>query len=385
MLNKGKFQYLIIVISIYFISCDSGTRNDAKSESSTDPLVTITEEPFGETSEGKPISLFTLSNQKGMEVKITNYGGIITSLTTLDKNRNPGDIVLGFDNLEAYKKGHPHFGPIIGRYSGFINEGKFTLDGQEYSLATNAGKHHLHGGRNAFDKAVWEAEKMETQQQASLKLSYLSPDGEEGYPGNFNTTVVYTLTDNNELRIDFQAETDKKTLVNLTNHSYFNLSAGESDHNGQHVLTIHADRYAVVDDTMIPTGELRNVAGTPADFTNPTPINKGLEQLSGGFDHNYVLKDQRNNELKLAASVHEPVTGRYMELHTTISGLEFASANWLDGSHEGKNGEKYTKSYGFLLYPQQLPDSPNNPEFPTAVLEPGAVYKETTVYKFSTR
>lgn len=363
--------------------CSFSTIDEETKASDTDNALHISKEPFGKTTDGKPVDLYTLINGDSMVVKITNYGGIITSLVTLDKNGNPGDVVLGFDSLSPYQAEHPHFGPLIGRYSSFIDKGRFTLDGVEYKLATNAGDNHLHGGDTGFGKRVWDAEEIRTDDEVGIRLTYVSPDGEEGYPGTLTATVTYTLSDQNDLKINYEARTDKQTHVNLTNHSYFNLTAGQADNILQHELTIYADRYAVVDKNMIPTGELRQVKGTPADFTQATPIGARIEQVPGGYDHNYVLKMQNNDSLVLAATVYDPASGRYMEVHTTQEGIEFASANWLDGSLTGKADKKYTKNYGFLLYPQHLPDSPNHPDFPSTVLEPGEVYSETTIYKFS--
>lgn len=387
---KSTFNQLTILSallglfgSILFSGCSGKVTDEEAKDSDTDNTLHISKEPFGKTTDGKSVDLYTLTNGDSMVVKITNYGGIITSLVTLDKNGNPGDVVLGFDSLGPYQAEHPHFGPLIGRYSSFIDKGIFTLDGVEYKLATNAGDNHLHGGDTGFGKRVWNAEEIETDNEVGIRLIYVSPDGEEGYPGTLTATVTYTLSDQNDFKINYEARTDKQTHVNLTNHSYFNLTAGQADNILQHELTIYADRYAVVDKNMIPTGELREVQGTPADFTQATPIGARVEQLPGGYDHNYVLKMQNNDSLILAATVYEPVSGRYMEVYTTQEGIEFASANWLNGSLMGKADQRYTKNYGFLLYPQHLPDSPNHPDFPSTVLKPGEVYSETTIYKFS--
>jgi aldose 1-epimerase len=379
---------LVWVLSIVWLcSCTGSAPAGEVAATPDDKELILLKDAFGRTADGTPVDLYTLSNGNGMTVKITNYGGIITSLLVPDKNGVPGDIVLGFDSLSSYLAGHPHFGPIIGRYSGHIAQGRFSLDGETYTLATNAGAHHLHGGRRGFDKAVWEAEEVRADNAVGLRLNYISPDGEEGYPGTLTSTVTYTLSRDNALQIDFQATTDKKTLVNLTNHSYFNLSGGLAEDVLQHELQIQADQYAVVDKGMIPTGELREVRGTPADFTQPTPIGARMEQVPGGYDHNFVLRQTTGDGAPaLAASVYEPLSGRRMEVYTTRNfrnSLEFASANWLNGSHQGKEGRRYGKSAGFLLYPQNLPNSPNQPEFPSAVLEPGQAYAETSIYRFS--
>ena len=340
-------------------------------------------EVFGKTKEGIEVQLFTLTNQNGITVKITNYGAIVTSIVTPDKNGNAGDVVLGFDHLDGYLEEHPYFGVVAGRCANRIARGKFTLDGKEYTLAINNGPNHLHGGIKGFDKQVWSV--VETgPEQNSLKLTYLSQDGEEGYPGNLTSSVTYTLTNDNELKIDYEATTDKATPINLTNHSYFNLAAGLAEKALNHQLTINADRYTVVDETSIPTGELRPVAGTEMDFTTPHTIGERITEVAGGYDHNYVL-NSKDGDMGLAATVYEPVSGRVMETYTTQPGMQFYSGNFLDGSLTGKNGVVYHKHYGFCLETQHFPDSPNHPEFPNAILQPGETFKQSTIYKFSVR
>ena len=352
-------------------------------EQSTSSNGTITKELFGQVPDGRDVHLYTLSNENGLVVKATNYGGIITSIITPDKDGNPGDVVLGFDSLSSYLGRHPHMGPLIGRYSGYIAGAKFSVDGMEYSLAANSGENHLHGGVKALDKVLWDAQEINDEDGPGLQLTYRSPDGEEGYPGNLDLQVTYRVTDDNSLEISYEAKTDKKTPVNLTNHLYFNLSAMGSPDVMQHELTIHAEEYAVPGKGNIPTGELREVAGSELDFRSPAPIGSGIQSMPRGYDHNYVLKKENNDKLIPAAAVHEPVSGRVMEVYTTHTGLEFASASWLN--LDGKNGRHYGKSSGFLLYPQHLPDSPNRPDFPSTILEPGKVYTEKTVYKFDVR
>jgi aldose 1-epimerase len=349
--------------------------------------MTIQKQSFGQTKEGTEVQLYTLKNQAGMQVQITNYGAIVTSILTPDKTGKVGDVVLGFDSVggytsDAYLKSGPYFGAIVGRFGNRIAKGKFTIDGQQYTLATNNGANHLHGGIKGFDKVVWQAE--EVPGQNALKLTYLSKDGEEGYPGNLTTTVTYTLTDDNELRIDYEATTDKATPVNLTNHSYFNLGAGQAEDALQHILMINADRYTVVDATLIPTGELRPVKGTVMDFTIPTAIGARIKEVEGGYDHNYVLKDA-DGTMKLAASVYEPTSGRFMEVHTTEPGIQFYSGNFLDGSLTGKGNTTYKKHYGFCLETQHFPDAPNQPKFPSTILKPGDTYRTSTAYKFSVK
>jgi aldose 1-epimerase len=322
-----------------------------------------------------------------MQVKITNYGATITSVLTPDKDGNMGNVVLGFDSMEGYlspeyTKSGPYFGAIVGRYGNRIAKGKFTIDGQEYKLATNNGENHLHGGNKGFDKVIWEGEPL--PEQNAVRFRYVSPDGEEGYPGTLTTTATYTLTDDNEIKIDYEATTDKATPVNLTNHSYFNLAAGNADDALNHVLTLNADKYTVVNKSLIPTGELRNVEGTVMDFREPQPIGARVNQVEGGYDHNYVLSGA-DGTLKKAATVYEPTSGRVMEVFTTEPGIQFYSGNFLDGTITGSGNKTYKKHYGFALETQHFPDSPNQPDFPSTILEPGETYETTTVYKFSVR
>lgn len=348
----------------------------------------IKQEPFGRTQEGEETTLYTLTNANGMQVQITDYGATVTSLLAPDREGELGDVVLGFDSMAGYQspeyvKSGPYFGAIVGRYGNRIAGGRFTLNGQEYTLATNDGQNHLHGGIKGFDKVVWEAEPLPGQN--AVRFRYVSEEGEEGYPGRLVSTATYTLTDDNEVRIDYEATTDKATPVNLTNHSYFNLAAGEAEDALGHVVTLNADKYTVVDETLIPTGELRDVKGTVMDFTTPQTIGARVNQVEGGgYDHNYVLSDT-GGELKKAATVYEPVTGRVMEVFTTEPGIQFYSGNFLDGTITGSGGQTYKKHYGFALETQHFPDSPNHPSFPDTILEPGETLESTTIYKFSTR
>src|SRR5213593_4535867 len=345
----------------------------------------VTKESFGKTSDGQNVDIYTLTNRRGAEVKITNYGGIITSLKVPDRNGKRDDIVLGFDNLDAYLKGHPYFGAIIGRYGNRIAKGRFTLNGHQYTLAVNNGENHLHGGIKGFDKVVWGAR--EVKRGPALALNYVSKDGEEGYPGNLSVSVVYTLTDNNELKIEYSATADKATILNLTNHTYFNLAGEGSILN--HEVMINADRFTPVDQGLIPTGELRSVKGTPMDFTQPAAIGARIEQqdeqllLGKGYDHNFVLNG--GGAPALAARVYEPVSGRVLEVYTTEPGVQFYTGNFLDGSIKGKGGQVYQRRYGFCLETQHFPDSPNKPDFPSTVLKPGEKYTTTTIYKFSVK
>jgi aldose 1-epimerase len=358
------------------------SRDSESSNGGSQKAGSISKEVFGKLPDGREVHLYTLSNSKGFAVKVTNYGGIITSIITPDKEGNTGDVVLGFDSLHRYTGRHPHMGPLIGRYSGYVAGGKFSIDGVEYKLATNSGPNHLHGGMKAFDKVLWNASEVDHDGKA-LELSYTSPDGEEGYPGNLNVSVTYRVTDDNSLELTYTARSDKKTHVNLTNHLYFNLSGQRADDIMQHELTINATEYAVPGKGNIPTGEIRKVDGSALDFTTAQPVGARISEFPNGYDHNYVLKKKNDDELIPAATVYEPLSGRVMEVFTTHTGLEFASASWLNA--KGKAGKSYARSSGFLLYPQHLPDSPNRPEFPSTMLEPGEKYSQKTVYKFSVK
>jgi len=347
----------------------------------------IEKKPFGRTTEGIEVPLYTLRNKQGMMVSVTSYGGIITSLLAPDRNGQPGEVVLGFDTLDgylsdAYQANQPYFGALVGRYGNRIAKGKFTLNGKEYTLATNNGPNHLHGGRKGFDKVVWAV--TELPEQNALRLAYTSPDGEEGYPGTLQVTVTYTLTPDNSLVIDYHAITDKATPVNLTQHSYFNLTGGRRDVL-DHELRLKADFFTAVDQELIPTGELSPVAGTPMDFREPHRIGDRIREVEGeGYDHNYVLRDA-DGTLRLGASVFEPESGRFMEFLTTEPGVQFYSGNFLKGALTGKDGQPIHNHAGFCLEAQHFPDSPNQPAFPSTILQPGETYTQQTVYRFSTK
>lgn len=338
-------------------------------------------EEFG-TADGRKIWLYTLGNANGMKVKITNFGGIVTELHVPDREGNLADVVLGFDSLEKYKGEHPYFGAIIGRYANRIAGGEFTLNGNTYTLAKNNGKNHLHGGINGFDKKVWDVLEVTAEGETGIMLKYTSMEGEEGYPGILWATVTYTLTGLNELKIEYQAESSLPTPVNLTHHSYFNLKGAGNGSILGHVLMIDADRYTPVNEELIPTGELRDVASTPFDFREFKEIGREIAQVEGGYDHNFVLNDP--GSFRKVAEAKEPGTGRFMEVWTTEPGLQFYSGNFLDGSITGKNGKAYHQHYGFCLETQHFPDSPNQPEFPDVILEPGEKYHQLTVYRFGT-
>jgi len=344
---------------------------------------------FGKTAKGEPVQLYTLRNSKGLEASITNYGAILVSLRVPDRNGNVADVVLGFDSLHGYLSEHPYFGAVIGRYGNRIAGGRFVLDGLEYNLARNNGENHLHGGIRGFDKAVWRPKELQAGGDSCLEFTYLSEDGEEGYPGNLTATVRYTLTEDNELRLDYYATSDKATVINLTNHSYFNLAGAGNGDILAHRISINADSFTPVDRGLIPTGELRPVAGTPFDFRQPHAIGERIDgkdqQLvyGKGYDHNFVLNGPAGS-LRPAARVIEPGSGRVVEVPTTEPGVQFYTGNFLDGTIRGKGGAAYGHRYGFCLETQHFPDSPNQPQFPSVVLRPGAKYQSTTVYKFST-
>ncbi len=348
----------------------------------------ILKQPFGKLPDGTDVERYTLTNDNGMVVQIMTYGGIITALHVPDRNGNVGDVVLGYDSLDGYLAKTPYFGCIVGRFANRIAGGRFVLDGVTYQLALNDGPNHLHGGRVGFDKKVWRASAGRSEGAVSLALSYLSKDGEENYPGNLHVTVTYTLTHDNALRIGYLARTDKPTILNLTNHTYFNL-AGAGDIL-DHEIMINADRFTPVNEALIPTGELQAVEGTPLDFRQPTRIGARIEAAheqitrAGGYDHNFVINGAVG-ELRLAAHVHEPASGRTLEVHTTEPGMQFYTGNFLDGTVVGKRGMVYGRRAGFCLETQHFPDSPNQPHFPSVVLRPGEGFRSATVFKFAAR
>jgi aldose 1-epimerase len=341
---------------------------------------------FGKTPEGIPVDLYVLTNGK-MTAKVMTYGAILTELQVPDRDGKLGDVVLGFDNLASYLAGHPHFGATTGRVANRIAKGQFTLDGQVYKLAVNNGPNSLHGGLKGFDKKVWKAEDASGPAGPAVKLTYTSPDGEEGYPGNLTATVTYTVTPDNELKLDYTAVTDKATPVNLTNHSYFNLAGPASGDILAHELMLAADQYTPADETLIPTGKLAPVKGTPLDFTSPTPIGSRFDQLTGeprGYDHNYVLRGD-GKAPALGARVYDRGTGRVLEMFTTEPGVQLYTANFLDGKITGQGGVVYKKHGAFCLEAQHFPDSVHHANFPSTILRPGEKYTQTTIYKFSTR
>jgi aldose 1-epimerase len=342
---------------------------------------------FGRLSDGAPVDLYVLTNASGMKAKVTNYGATLTELDVADRDGKFEGIVLGFDDLKGYLGGHPFFGSTVGRVANRVARGKFTLDGKEYKLAVNNGPNSLHGGLKGFDKKVWKAVPEERADAVAVQFTYVSPDGEEGYPGSLTNTVTYSLTNENELKIDYKATTDKATPVNLTNHTYFNLAGPASGNVLGHELMLEADEYTAADDNLIPTGEIKSVKGTPLDFTTPATIGSRFDRLTGepkGYDHNYVLRSG-GKRLALGARVREPKTGRVMEMYTTEPGVQFYTGNFLDGKMKGRGGVAYHKQQGFCLEAQHFPDSVNQPKFPTVILRPGETYAQTTVYKFSAK
>ena len=387
MINKSIYAistFLCLLIAISACEMKESETTNLKNQSSVD----LNSTKFQETINGKKTDLFTLQNERGMKVAITNYGGRIVSWLAPDKNGEFDDIVLGFDSIEGYLNASEiYFGALIGRYGNRIADGEFTLNGQDYELATNNGPNHLHGGPGGFHNVVWDAHQYNDKH---LVLSYFSEDGEEGYPGNLNVKVHYILTDDNELKIDYTASTDEATPVNLTNHAFFNLGGAASGKINNHELLIEADQFTPVDSTLIPTGKIASVEKTPFDFTSSKPIGKDLseenEQLDygKGYDHNFVLSKKAEGSLTRAAKVYEPESGRVMEIFTTEPGIQFYGGNFMDGSDIGKEGEPYEYRTAFCLEPQHFPDSPNHEHFPSTILKPDSVYHSLSVYGLST-
>jgi aldose 1-epimerase len=346
-------------------------------------------QPFG-TQDGRPITLYTLTNSHGLEVRTMNYGAIILSMRVPDRKGQLADIVLGHETLAGYIPNPPYIGALVGRYANRIANGTFTLDGKTYSLPKNDGPNTLHGGiKRTFDKVVWEGEALKGG-KTGVSFTYLSKDGEEGFPGNVKVKVAYTLNDENELVIDYEASTDKATPINLSQHSYFNLAGEGTSDILSHELMLNADRFTPVDKNLIPTGELRAVKGTPLDFTTPTKVGARIDEnydqlvLGHGYDHNFVI-NRKGDGMTLAARVYEPTSGRVLEVSTTQPAVQFYTGNFLDGTVTGKQGHVYKRRYGFCLETQHFPDSPNHPDFPSTILKPGETFRSKTVFKFSTR
>jgi len=381
-----------LVALFLFAACSEPNSPSASTSASSGG---VEQRAFGVTPGGDSVDVFTVTNDRGMSMRVTNYGGIITSLWAPGRNGTE-DVVLGFDSLgdylsDAYAGSNPYFGALVGRYGNRIDEAQFSLNGQTYTLDANNGPNHLHGGEPGFDERVWRADPFEKRDSVGVMLRYTSPDGEEGYPGRLETQVTYALTDNNELVLDYRATTTKATPVNLTQHSYFNLD-GEGDGTIlDHELMVDAETFTPVDSTLIPTGEFRPVEGTPFDFRAPTRIGARIDQknhqlnIAGGYDHNFVLARQDRDSLHLAARVYDPDSGREMTVLTTEPGVQFYSGNFLDGSLVGKRGTAYQQHAGLALETQHFPDSPNQPDFPSTILRPGETYTSQTVYRFSVR
>ncbi len=388
---KNPILFLLLTIACLAFACrpNSNQKAEAKTEAATSSGLSISKEFYGPTDQG-PGVLYTLKNKNDVTVEITNYGGIIVSIIVPDKNGKLEDVVLGFDSLPPNTGSHPYFGALIGRYGNRIAGGKFTIDDQTYALATNNGPNHLHGGVKGFDKILWNSAEVEKDDVVGVRLTLKSKDREEGYPGNLDVTVLYTLNNADELQIDYVASTDKKTHCNLTNHTYFNLTGNAKSDVSGHEVMIKANQYTPVDATLIPTGQLADVTGTPFDFTKPMAvgarINADHQQIEygGGYDHNFVLA-RKGDGLELAATVYEPTSGRFLEVFTEEPGVQFYTGNFLDGSLTGKNGRVYYKRYGFCLETQHFPNSPNEPDFPSTLLEPGERYETSTMYRFSTK
>lgn len=377
---------IFLPLALLFFSCGGGETPKTAESASPASVATIAKSDYGTTTDGQSVAQYTLKNARGMKMEVISYGGIITSLTAPDKDGTYENIVLGYDELAQYQEENPFFGAIIGRYGNRIARGKFTLDGTEYTLETNNGPNHLHGGERGFDKVVWEVTEMPSDTDPGLQLTYLSPDGEGGYPGNLQTTVTYTLKADNTLVIDYTATTDQPTIVNLTQHTYFNLSGKTSSTILDHKLVLAADKYLPVDATLIPTGELAPVAGTPFDFTEAKRIGQDIEapndQLAKGkgFDHCWVFT--KSGGATAIASLHHPATGRFMEVFTDEPAIQFYSGNFLDGTLPAPGGGTFALRSGLCLETQHYPDSPNQAAFPSVVLQPGETYETSTSYRF---
>ncbi len=387
---KNYIRLFILLSCLLTFIFTFGCEKTTPPETGDTEEITILRESFGEF-EGEKVDIYTLKNINDIEIKITNYGGIVTSILLPDKNGKFDDVALGYNALQDYLKNNPYFGAVIGRYGNRIGNAKFALNGEEYTLAKNDGINSLHGGIKGFDKVLWRTEPINKKDGQSLKLTYMSKDGEEGFPGNLNATVIYTLGNDNSLRIDYTATTDKPTVVNLTNHTYWNLAGEGSGDILDHQLMLNASAFTPVAQGLITTGIFWSVENTPMDFRKPVSIGERIEsdyeqlKLGRGYDHNWVLNSYDKDNPSLAATVYEPVSGRFMEIYTTEPGIQFYSGNFLDGGITGKSGKPYGLRSGFCLETQHYPDSPNRPEFPSVVLNPGETYRTTTIHKFSVR
>ena len=380
--------FLIILILPVIISCEklSSTQNRIEIDRSLENL-SINKEFWGDIN-GDSVYLYTLTNEEGIEAQITNYGGIIVSVNAPDKNGNYNDVALGFNTLEEYlEKNGPNFGCLIGRYANRIANGKFNLEGKTYELEVNSGQHHIHGGSNAFDTKVWQSNSFKNIEGVGIKLNYVSDDGEAGYPGKLDIEVTYTLTRDNEIMIEYEAVTDKTTIVNLTNHSYFNLAGHDAGKILDHQVMINAAQFTPIDETLIPNGEITTLENTPLDFSEFHSIGERIEadhpqiKRANGYDHNYIIRGNEGS-LRTAAKVFDPESMRMLEVYTTEPGMQFYTGNFLSGI-TGKDGAQYQKRDGFAMEAQHYPNSPNQENFPSAVLKPGETYRQTTIYRFT--
>jgi len=393
-MQKTLIFFLSVLTMFLFTTCNVQINDNDKGDDLNDSTIftkitemlpidqhpTIEKDSFGKADQ-KEVFLYTLTNSNGLKVKITNYGGIITSILVPDKTGRLGDIVLGYDSVEQYIANSPYFGATVGRYANRIAKGKFVLNGRSYKLSINNGNNSLHGGLKGFDKVIWDAKASEDSLGAYLELSYLSRDGEEGYPGNLKVKVIYSLDDHNTMNMLIEAETDKPTPVNICNHTYFNLSEADTSILG-HVLTLYADQFTQVNSELIPTGALPFVRGSAMDFNNSMAIGERIREVNGGYDHNFVLT-KKPGQFSIAAQLFDPRTGRQLEIATTQPGIQLYSGNFLDGTIKGKGGKIYKKYWGLCLETQHYPDSPNQPSFPNTILHPGEKYSQKTVYRFS--
>ncbi len=380
---KKLLLFVLISAQITSVICEASS---TQSSGKTSGRAEIKIGSFGQTPDGKEVTLYDLTNANGLRAKVIDYGAILVSLEVPDRNGKPADIALGFDDLDSYVKRNPLFGATVGRYANRIANASFTLDGIEHKLTANAGRNHIHGGgKKRFDKVIWKGRPSKNEEGVCVQFTHLSEDGEEGFPGNLDCIVTYTLTNKNELKISYKATTDKPTVINLTNHSYFNLAGAGNGDVLNHEIMINADLYTPAGEGLIPTGEIHSVKNTPLDFTEPKTVGLRIDQLkeTRGYDHNYVL-NKSNSPLDLASRVYEPASGRVMEVYTTEPGMQFYTANGMRGL-KGKGGKVYQRHYGFCLETQHFPDSPNKPHFPSTVLRPGREYNSVTIFKFSAK
>ncbi|MFW5657690.1 MAG: aldose epimerase family protein [Bacteroidota bacterium] len=383
-----KSLLIIVAMAGFIISCVQQKEKNSNVNQTDKMEMKIAKEKFGTTPDGATVTRYILENKNEVQVGILDYGATIQSIIVPDKTGNMTDVTLGFNNVEGYAGDSPYFGCVVGRYANRIAEGQFTLDGQEYQLAKNDGPNSLHGGEEGFNKKLFTAKEVTVDGAPGIALTYISPDGEENYPGTLTLTVTYSLTDDNELRLDYEATTDKPTILNVTNHAYFNLKDGGKSDILDHVLMLNADSITPTDENLIPTGEILNIENTPLDFNEPKSIGQNIEEdymlinIAGGFDHNYIINRKAGDSLVFTAKVTEPTTGRTMEVYTTEPAVQLYTGNFLDGTITGKDGTVYEHRSGLCLETQHYPDSPNHPDFPSTVLNPDEKYESTTIYKF---